>query len=221
MNGFLQGSIAKLRNPLFLLAVVLVVGTVVYIPGLTGDFVFDDAGNLLINDHLRIEHLDFSSLRAAAFSGDAGPLRRPISMLSFALNYYFTGFNPFYFKLVNLGIHLLNGVSLYLFISLLLRALPKAIDDAAASARHRFLAVSVTAAWLLHPLALTSVLYVVQRMNSLSVLFRGAEQASHIQVSPGAPEFEPDLAPAAPARLPAESWDIRKTFSRIREFADF
>ncbi len=57
--------------------------------------------------------------------------------------------------------------------------------------------------------------------NSLSVLFRGAEQASHIQVSPGAPAFEPDLAPAAPARQPAESWDIRKTFSRIMEFADF
>jgi hypothetical protein len=57
--------------------------------------------------------------------------------------------------------------------------------------------------------------------NGLSVLFRGAEQASHIQVSPGPPDFEPDLAPEAPARVPAESWDIRKTFSRIREFADF
>ena len=57
--------------------------------------------------------------------------------------------------------------------------------------------------------------------NGLAVLFRGADQASHIQVSPGAPEFEPDLAPAAPAREPAESWDIRRTFSRIREFADF
>jgi hypothetical protein len=57
--------------------------------------------------------------------------------------------------------------------------------------------------------------------NSLSVLFRGAEQASHIQVSPGPPGFAPGLAPAAPARQPAEGWDIRKTFSRIREFADF
>jgi hypothetical protein len=57
--------------------------------------------------------------------------------------------------------------------------------------------------------------------NGLSVLFRGADQASHIQVSPGPPEFEPGLAPAAAARQPADSWDIRKTFSRIREFADF
>ncbi len=57
--------------------------------------------------------------------------------------------------------------------------------------------------------------------NGLAVLFRGAEQASHIQVSPGPPGFEPDLAPAAPARVPAEGWDIRRTFSRIREFADF
>jgi hypothetical protein len=57
--------------------------------------------------------------------------------------------------------------------------------------------------------------------NSLSVLFRGADQASQIQVSPGPPEFEQGLVPAAAARQPAESWDIRKTFSRIRGFADF
>jgi len=57
--------------------------------------------------------------------------------------------------------------------------------------------------------------------NGLSVLFRGADQASHIQVSFGPPEFERGLAPAAPARQLAESWDIRKTFSRIRGFADF
>lgn len=57
--------------------------------------------------------------------------------------------------------------------------------------------------------------------NGLSVLFRGADQASHIQLSSGPPEFEPNLVSAAPAREPAESWDIRKTFSRIREFADF
>lgn len=57
--------------------------------------------------------------------------------------------------------------------------------------------------------------------NGLAVLFRGAEQASHIQVSPGAPEFESDLALASSAREPAESWDIRRTFSRIREFAEF
>jgi hypothetical protein len=57
--------------------------------------------------------------------------------------------------------------------------------------------------------------------NALSVLFRGAEQASHIQVSSGPPGFQAGLAPAAPARQPAESWDIRKTFSRFREFADF
>jgi hypothetical protein len=57
--------------------------------------------------------------------------------------------------------------------------------------------------------------------NGLAVLFRGAEQASHIQVSPGPPEFEPGLVAAAPARMPAEGWDIRRTFSRIREFAEF
>jgi len=171
MSRFLQGHITRLREPLFLLAVVLVVGALVYIPGLSGDFAFDDTSNLLINDHLRIERLDFSTLRAAAFSGDAGPLKRPLSMLSFALNYYATGFDPFYFKLVNLGIHLLNGASLYLFLSLLLSALAKRTGNTFARAQHQYLALVVTASWLLHPLALTSVLYVVQRMNSLAALF--------------------------------------------------
>ncbi len=57
--------------------------------------------------------------------------------------------------------------------------------------------------------------------NALSVLFKGADQASRIQVAAGAPGFEPGLVPAAPARNPVESWDIRKTFSRIKVFTDF
>ena len=35
------------------------------------------------------------------------------------------------------------------------------------------------------------------------------------------PAFEQGLAPAAPARQPAEGWDIRKTFSASEVFADF
>jgi hypothetical protein len=57
--------------------------------------------------------------------------------------------------------------------------------------------------------------------NGLGVVFRGVEQASNIQVSPGPPGFEEGLAEVSPAREPEASWDIRRTFSRIRGFADF
>ena len=57
--------------------------------------------------------------------------------------------------------------------------------------------------------------------NRIDVVFRGTDQASNIQVAPGPPPDEEGLQPASPARQPADSWDIRKTFSRIREFAEF
>ena len=44
---------------------------------------------------------------------EANPLRRPVAMLSFALNFYFSGADTFYFKLSNLIIHLLTGAGLY------------------------------------------------------------------------------------------------------------
>jgi len=159
-------------NPLFWLAIAIAATVVVYFPGLSGDFVFDDTASLLLNKQLPTDSLDFAGLKRAALSGDAGPLGRPLSMLSFAINYYTAGgFDPQSFKLVNLGIHLLNGISIFVFLSLLLRALAGLQDSTRTDNRHQWLALAITAAWLLHPLTITSVLYVVQRMNSLATLF--------------------------------------------------
>ena len=69
---------------------------------MSGDYVFDDSANILENQKLVLEHLTLDQLSRAWYSGDAGPLGRPVSMLSFALNYYFIGsLEPYYFKLNN------------------------------------------------------------------------------------------------------------------------
>lgn len=137
----------------------------VYWQGLYGDYVFDDTGNILENYHLKIDSLNLKSLSSAAFSGDAGPLKRPISVVSFAINYYFTDFDPFYFKLTNLLIHLVNT----LLVWLIARALFSFSKQSTAVIGWGSLLAA--ALWGLHPLNLTSVLYVVQRMVSLSTLF--------------------------------------------------
>jgi hypothetical protein len=64
---------------------------VIYLPGLTGDYVFDDLPNLLNNKRLQLDSLNMESLQGAALSSGAGTLRRPVSMASFALNRYFFG----------------------------------------------------------------------------------------------------------------------------------
>ncbi len=172
--------LAVRRSHLLLLA-ALVATFFLYLPGLSGGFLFDDSGSLLNNENIRIEQLDADGLTAAALSDAAGPLGRPLSMLSFALNYRATGFDAWYLKLTNLALHLLNGIAVYLLLTLILGIPDKPGKSDNMTAPHSRLALLVTAAWLLHPLALTSVLYVVQRMNSLATLFMLLGLIAYIQ----------------------------------------
>ncbi|SDK54670.1 hypothetical protein SAMN05216189_10426 [Pseudomonas delhiensis] len=149
-----------------LLAFLLLFIAFLYSPGLWGDFEFDDLGNIVENQALYVSSLSIEQLRSAAFSGDAGPTGRPVTLLTFALNIFFFGIQPFYFKLVNLLIHLANVALVAVFSSLLLRRVYKLNPSISL-----FAGLAVAAMWGAHPLNLTSVLYIVQRMTSLSALF--------------------------------------------------
>ncbi|MDH4215283.1 MAG: tetratricopeptide repeat protein [Gallionella sp.] len=157
--------------PFFFLAVALFAAFLVYRPGLSGPFLFDDGPNIIRNDRLAIHELSPAALKQAAFSGFSGPLLRPLSMMSFALNSFATGLDPYYFKLTNLAIHLVNGVGVFVLTWLLLGFYRKRFEPDLSIVHVQWVSLAVATAWLLHPFNLTSVLYVVQRMNSLSALF--------------------------------------------------
>lgn len=163
----------KLKAVLSFCLIVLVV--LLYWSGLQGDYVFDDVGNILENPAIRLKEFSFQGLGELWRSGDAGPLGRPVSILSFALNYYIQeGFDPFGFKLVNLIIHATNtvlvfyiGMSLVVLVSKLGSGFKKCVSGSTGV----WLAFLAALWWGGHPLNLTSVLYVVQRMTSLSSMF--------------------------------------------------
>ena len=141
-----------------------------YWPGLSGGFALDDYTNVVNNEAIAIHDLSWNSLSHAMFSFQAGPAMRPLSMLSFAINAYFTGpEGAMAFKATNLGIHLSNGALVFLLLWQLLRVL----DAAPSQARERYpwLAALGAAFWVLHPLNVMPVLYVVQRETALSTLF--------------------------------------------------
>lgn len=154
-----------------LLIALLIVTGAIYFPGLSGGFFFDDAWNIENNSSIKITTLSLDSLQQVIASGESGPLKRPISMVSFAINYYFTGKDPYYFKLVNLCIHLLNGLALFFLTRLLLNTYKQYKEPTLTDKSIAWISLAVTAAWLLQPLNLTSILYIVQRMTSLSALF--------------------------------------------------
>jgi len=153
----------------FLLLILLT--SIAYYPGLSGDYLFDDTSNLLQNTALDMDTLDMDSLHSAAYSSGSGMLRRPVSMASFALNRYFFGIAPYSHKVINLVIHLLTGCLLFLFSRLLISAYQQYSRPALSVQAARWIPVIVCGLWLVHPLNLTSVLYIVQRMTSLAALF--------------------------------------------------
>ena len=153
-------------------ALAVLVGLVglVYWPGLSGPWLFDDFSNIRGNTFLRVTALDWQSLRSAAGSAAAGPLGRPIAYLSFALDHYLHGdASPYAYKLTNLVIHGLNALLVAALLCAVFgrlaarQVLPVRLAAPAA--------LALTALWALHPIQISSVLYVVQRMTSLSATF--------------------------------------------------
>jgi len=150
-----------------LFAVALIATVIVYWPGLYGGWLFDDYPNIVDNHGVQPAQGDLPSLIGAALSSPASDFKRPLASLSFAANYLVAGLDPFSMKATNLVIHLLNG----LLVFLLARALLQIDANDHGKQRAGNLAAFMATAWLLLPINLTSVLYVVQRMESMANLF--------------------------------------------------
>jgi len=142
---------------------LLVAAVIVYLPGLGGPFLFDDFPNLItpLGDWLHGE----IGWQEIVFGNGSGLLGRPLSMLSFLADAAVVGLAPFFYKLSNLLLHLACG---WLVLAVAQRILER---DPHLQPLARRLALLVAALWLLHPMQVSTVLYVVQRMAQLSALF--------------------------------------------------
>ncbi len=94
---------------IILFSLILLITIAVYYSGLPSGFWGDDFINLYGLDFI---HRD--GMMNYIFSGIAGPSGRPLSLFSFALQYPEWPVNSLPFKVVNLIIHLMNGVLIYL-----------------------------------------------------------------------------------------------------------
>lgn len=136
----------------------------VLLPGLGGGFIFDDSPNILHNANLQDIGASLTDVLYAAYSY-AGGKARSLSMLSLSLDFWRAGLNPQAFKSTNLAIHALTVLALTGFFRLLLLLAhwpPRRADVGA---------LLLAAIWAFHPLQVSSVLYIVQRMQTLCTLF--------------------------------------------------
>src|SRR3989344_735087 len=140
--------------------------TGIYVPGIHGPFVFDDITNIVANPAIARPGLSLEWFSEILDAGMAGPLGRPLAYLSFGFNYYIAGgFNDtLVFKLTNIILHIINSLLVWRLISVVVRHL---ISTNRLQNTTAVRAVPVLTALLfaVHPIQLTSVLYVVQRMT--------------------------------------------------------
>jgi Flp pilus assembly protein TadD len=150
-----------------------------YLNTLHGPFLFDDwtyiAENPLIRhlDHfLRPgtlqEHLAQEGVRLPYADLFDSFVRRPMSYLTFALNYRLHGTDSFGYNLVNVFIHVSATLLLYLFTSQLVKQLPEQTGS-----QHTRTAVPFLTALLFacHPVQTQAVSYTNQRVASLAAMF--------------------------------------------------
>jgi len=152
------------RSALWLTCGVIIVA-LAYWPGMSGGFIFDDYPNIVSRDAIHLDTLTWRGLWDAAFSFQHGGLARPAANVTFALNHAADGLDPRGYKWANLAIHLLNTLLVAMLVRhvLLLADAQQRLAD--------FLAVFATLLWAAHPLQVSTVLYVVQRMELMCVTF--------------------------------------------------
>lgn len=136
----------------------------IYATGLDGGFLFDDWVNLpALGRYGPVEDLD--ALLRYVTSGGADPTGRPVSMLSFLIDARNWPADPAPFKRTNIILHILNGILLYHVLTAL-------GERVAHNPKHAHVAAILAAGiWLLHPLWVSTVLYIVQRHAMLAAFF--------------------------------------------------
>jgi len=154
--------------PLILCLGIIVL--IVYSNTLHAPFLFDDRPYILDDPAIRMTELSWESIKTAAF--ESVPKRRYLSNISFALNHYAGAYNEIGYHLVNLVIHILNGVLLFFLVNTTLSRLnlkpgSKALEQISPVT----VAFAASLLWLVFPVNTGAVTYIVQRMASLAALF--------------------------------------------------
>ncbi len=139
--------------------IVFIVAILIYSNTLFAPFHFDDESNITRNN--AIKNLE-----------NFWPLSgmRYIGFLSFALNYYLGGLNVLGYHIVNLVIHIVNGL-LVLWLVLLTFKTPMLEGNNQTFQQVNFIALFSALIFISHPIQTQAVTYIVQRFTSLATLF--------------------------------------------------
>lgn len=152
----------------FYLAAILLLVLLLYLPALNGPFLYDDHTNLAWQSKNYIDNL--SNIPRLLTSGISSELGRPVAVLSFLFHPMTYPESATPYKLFNLILHLINTILVFILSKQLFTKFTVSQLNTNLKLTYNFALVSAML-WALHPLFISSTMYVIQRMTLLSFLF--------------------------------------------------
>lgn len=150
---------------------LLVMLLIIYGNSFFGEWHFDDYHNIVDNRNVHLQTLSWDDIRQTFYGTAVEPrgwyLTRPLSYLTFGLNYFFGGTDVFGYHVVNFLIHFCTAVFLFLFVFRTLK-LPLLRDRYGDKAHD--ISLLATFLWAINPLQVNAVAIIVQRMAAMAGL---------------------------------------------------
>jgi protein O-mannosyl-transferase len=136
----------------------------------TVPFHLDDFHNIIQNPKLHITDVYPKTIYDALIKNSAKSriFYRPVSNMTFALNWYFSEKAVLGYHIVNITVHFLTAIFLYLTFLALLNT-PN-IEGLYRGNEH-FIALLAVCLWAINPIQTQAVTYIVQRMASMAAMF--------------------------------------------------
>ncbi|MFB3885483.1 MAG: tetratricopeptide repeat protein [Thermodesulfobacteriota bacterium] len=184
---------SRLNRPVFHYLSIIGIGLMIYSNTFHGPFQWDENDFLVQNPIVKNINYFLSLSKAKGVDPDFYLFfkTRYISYLTFALNYWIHGFDVLGYHLVNLAIHLLNAILVYLFTFLAFKT--PFLRESSLKNHARHIALFAALLFVSHPIQTEAVTYVFQRHASfvtsfylLSMVFyiqgrlKGEEGSSHL-----------------------------------------
>lgn len=165
-----------LQHPLFQALLAGVLALVLYLNVMHGGFIFDDwiylVENPLIRDFRYFLHLgnlrEYADLRGIALSHIDliyNFVLRPVSYLTFAVNYHLHGMETTGYHVVNIFFHVAATMLAYLFTHLLVERLRHTTGEGEGPS---YIPLMVAVFFAIHPVQAQAVSYIVQRFAAIA-----------------------------------------------------
>lgn len=141
------------------IGLIIILGILCYANSFSNPFIWDDHSLVVNNPYIKDVRLVKNIFtKDIAYGTQSSNFYRPIQSLSFELDYYLWGLNPFGFHLSNLLLHIAAAIAIFLTFSLLFTGA-------------KFIPLITALLFVSHPIQTEAVTYISGRADSLATLF--------------------------------------------------